>query len=251
MKKICISGCGDIGQRVAKRFFDQSLLSKPDITVYGLVRRTEVQAELQALGITPVIADLDQPDTLKALACKDAVLFHFAPPPNSGQTDPRFRALLAACEQTGLPAKVILLSTTAVYGDCQGEWIDETAPVNPQTDRGKRRLDAESALHEWATKHDIDYVILRVFMAQVACRWNVCNKGYPFCGKTWRHSAIAFTRTIWRWYVQPLQNGRPAVRFTMFAMAIPVPCHIILNLSPGRWICPHPPRSIGNRRNNS
>jgi len=162
MKKICISGCGDIGQRVAKRFLDQSLLSKTDITVYGLVRRTEVQAELQVLGITPVIADLDQPDTLKALACKDAVLFHLAPPPNSGQSDPRFRNLLAACEQTGLPAKVILLSTTAVYGDCQGEWIDETAPVNPQTDRGKRRLDAESALHEWATKHDIDYVILRV-----------------------------------------------------------------------------------------
>jgi nucleoside-diphosphate-sugar epimerase len=162
MKKICISGCGDIGRRVAKRFLDQSLLSKPDISVYGLVRRAEVQTELQALGITPVIADLDQPDTLKALACKDAVLFHFAPPPNSGQSDPRFRNLLAACEQTGLPAKVILLSTTAVYGDCQGEWIDETAPVNPQTDRGKRRLDAESALREWATKHDIDYVILRV-----------------------------------------------------------------------------------------
>ena len=162
MKKICISGCGDIGQRVAKRFLNQPLLSKSDISVYGLVRRAEVQTELQALGITPVIADLDQPDTLKALACKDAVLFHLAPPPNSGQSDPRFRNLLAACEQTGLPAKVILLSTTAVYGDCQGKWIDETAPVNPQTDRGKRRLDAESALREWAIKHDIEYVILRV-----------------------------------------------------------------------------------------
>ncbi|WP_455365727.1 SDR family oxidoreductase [Kaarinaea lacus] len=162
MEKICISGCGDIGQRVAKRILDQSSLPESTVKVYGLVRRAEVQAQLQALGIIPVIADLDQPETLAGLPSKDAVLFHFAPPPTSGQTDPRFRNLLAACEQNELPAKIILLSTTAVYGDCQGAWIDETAPVNPQTDRGKRRLDAESALREWAGKFQIPYVILRV-----------------------------------------------------------------------------------------
>ena len=56
----------------------------------------------------------------------------------------------------------MLLSTTAVYGDCQGKWIDESKPVNPQTDRGKRRLDAENTLREWATQHNVGYVILRV-----------------------------------------------------------------------------------------
>ncbi|WP_455209362.1 SDR family oxidoreductase [Kaarinaea lacus] len=162
MKKICISGCGDIGQRVAQRYLNQSEFSKFNLELYGLIRRPEVQAKLQTLGITPIIADLDRPETLPALPCKDSVLFHFAPPPNSGQTDPRFRALLASCEKGGLPVKVILLSTTAVYGDCQGEWIDESAPVNPQTDRGKRRLDAENTLREWAGKHQISYVILRV-----------------------------------------------------------------------------------------
>ncbi|WP_455221076.1 SDR family oxidoreductase [Kaarinaea lacus] len=162
MLKICISGCGDIGQRVAKRYFDQSLITKSGISVYGLIRRREVQAKLQTMGITPVIADLDCPDKLDALPTEDAVLFHFVPPPNSGQTDPRFRTLLAACEKSGSPSKVILLSTTAVYGDCQGEWIDETAPVNPQTDRGKRRLDAETVLREWASNQQIPFVILRV-----------------------------------------------------------------------------------------
>ena len=162
MKKICISGCGDIGQRVAKLYLDEATQSNTEIEVYGLIRRQEVRHQLQEMGIKPVIADLDQPDLLPALPNEDSVLFHFAPPPSTGQTDPRFRALLAAYEKSGLPSKVVLLSTTAVYGDCHGNWIDESEPVNPQTDRGKRRLDAETALRKWAEDHQVKYVILRV-----------------------------------------------------------------------------------------
>ena len=80
MLRICISGCGDIGQRVAKRYLDQSLITLSGIRLYGLVRRDEVQAQLQAMGITPIIAELDRPDTLDSLPSENAVLFHFAPP---------------------------------------------------------------------------------------------------------------------------------------------------------------------------
>ena len=162
MKNICISGCGDIGQRVAKRYLHDAKRSKTEIEVYGLTRRMEVCNQLQEMGVKPVIADLDQPVSLPILPTRDSVLFHFAPPPNTGETDPRFRALLDACGKSGLPSKVILLSTTAVYGDCQGKWIDESEPVNPQTDRGKRRLDAENALIEWTDENLVAYTILRV-----------------------------------------------------------------------------------------
>lgn len=37
------------------------------------------------------------------------------------------------------------LSTTGVYGDRQGDWVDEDSPLTPSTDRGRRRLDAENA----------------------------------------------------------------------------------------------------------
>jgi nucleoside-diphosphate-sugar epimerase len=37
------------------------------------------------------------------------------------------------------------LSTTGVYGDRQGEWVDETSPLQPTTARGERRLAAETA----------------------------------------------------------------------------------------------------------
>lgn len=37
------------------------------------------------------------------------------------------------------------LSTTGVYGDRGGDWVDEDSPLNPSTERGHRRLEAERA----------------------------------------------------------------------------------------------------------
>ena len=62
MKKVCISGCGDIGQRVAKRYLEVATHSNTEVEVYGLTRREEVRHQLGEIGIKPVIADLDQPD---------------------------------------------------------------------------------------------------------------------------------------------------------------------------------------------
>jgi nucleoside-diphosphate-sugar epimerase len=49
-----------------------------------------------------------------------------------------------------------------VYGDCAGEWIDETRPPNPQTERALRRLDAERSLGDWGERNEVEIVILRV-----------------------------------------------------------------------------------------
>ena len=164
MDSFLISGCGDIGKRVARRLLSQS---SEQVSVYGLTRNISTARELESIGVQPLISDLDDFSSLKNLPSKGATVFHFAAPPNDGQgensiKDPRFRALLEAFTQNGLPKKIVLLSTTAVYGDCQGEWVDETAEVNPQTDRGRRRLDAELALKEWCEAHNVSYVILRV-----------------------------------------------------------------------------------------
>lgn len=163
MNRILITGCGDIGIRVAKRL----LRADNKFEVYGLTRNENTGNELNTLAIHPIIADLDNPASLTDLPSKDATVLHLAPPPNQGQgdsrtKDPRFRALLNAFETCGLPAKIVLLSTTAVYGDCKGAWIDESADVNPQTDRGRRRLDAELSLTQWSQAHKVAHVILRV-----------------------------------------------------------------------------------------
>ena len=66
-----------------------------------------------------------------------------APPPLEGKTDPRTRALVLALRLRSLLSAVVYGSTTGVYGDCAGEWIDETRRLQPQTARAQRRVNAQ------------------------------------------------------------------------------------------------------------
>lgn len=120
--------------------------------VTGVVRSDQSAAELKQIGVTALQIDLDV-DTPSAIA---PLLFWFAPPPNAGDSDHRLRRFLGA----PLPAdlRIVYISTSGVYGDCQGEWIDEDAPLLPISPRAQRRLDAERALTDWGG----DYRILRV-----------------------------------------------------------------------------------------
>src|SRR5574340_1694083 len=118
MKRLLIAGFGDIARRAAP----------------GLERRFEVARLSRAYGY-----DLDRPDTLSIAGC-DALL-HCAPPPDEGETDTRTANLLAALEKGRiLPARVVYVSTSGVYGDCRGERVDESRPVAPQTARARRQI---------------------------------------------------------------------------------------------------------------
>lgn len=146
---IGIVGCGDVGRRVARRLIDAGRI------VHGVVRSADSAQALRAEGLVPWQCDLDAaPPTLPPLSW----LFWFAPPPAGGQADPRLRAFLATGPDVG---RVIYISTSGVYGDCQGRWIDEDEPLKPQTDRARRRLDAEQALQAWRATGG-KAVILRV-----------------------------------------------------------------------------------------
>lgn len=107
-------------------------------------------------------ADLDQPSSLFELPSKQAIVYYFAPPPAQGETDSRLENFLAAITTDTLPERIIYISTSGVYGDCQGEWVTETSPLKPSTDRSTRRLAAEQTLGQWAKQHNVTCVILRV-----------------------------------------------------------------------------------------
>jgi len=156
MKTVLIVGCGDIGERIA------ALCAKQNLPVFGLVRSEASVSLLKQAGIIPVQADMADTQSLTNLPAAVATIIYLAPPPSEGDTDPLIRCFLAALPSEQLPERLVLLSTTAVYGDCQGEWIDETHPANPQTARGQRRLDAEQAACEWSNKTGVPVVILRV-----------------------------------------------------------------------------------------
>lgn len=145
-----IVGYGDIGRRVA------ALWHEKGGPVAALVRSAR-----DTSPASPVQGDLDHPHTLISLPTHDAVLFHFAPPSPVGQADHRTTHLLAALK-TRMPRRIVYISTSGVYGDCGGAWVDETCPVNPGNDRARRRADAERQLAEFAARHAIPLVILRV-----------------------------------------------------------------------------------------
>ena len=57
---------------------------------------------------------------------------------------------------------MVYMSTSGVYGDCGDEVVTEATPPNPQTTRGKRRLDAEMTFRAWGKERGVPVVILRV-----------------------------------------------------------------------------------------
>ena len=155
MKKILIIGSGDVGRRLIPRLVGRYQL-------YVLVR-SEVRAdEWRRLGVMPVRGDLDQPRSLSRLAGLADFVIHLAPPPNSGNRDSRTRHLLAALGRgKSLPRRLVYVSTTGVYGDCAGGWVDETTPLNPESARAVRRVDAESSIRRWGRKNGVSTSILR------------------------------------------------------------------------------------------
>ena len=139
---LLIVGCGDVGLRVLR-------LLRGRWRVLALTSSPERAPALREAGAVPLIGNLDEPATLARLAgLADAVL-HLAPPPQQGATDPRTAHLLRALARRSAPRCVVYASTTGVYGDCGGALIDETRPTAPATDRGRRRVDAETRLR-WA-----------------------------------------------------------------------------------------------------
>lgn len=153
---VLIIGCGDIGERVARLERSQGR------AVAGLVRSEKSARRLRAAGIQPIAADLDSPASLNNLPVKDAVVYYFAPPPDKGITDPRMEAFATAMTAPDFPQRVVLISTTGVYGDCLGEWVTEDRPPNPRADRARRRLAAETTLQAWSKTSGVPIVILRV-----------------------------------------------------------------------------------------
>ncbi|MEN8107776.1 MAG: SDR family oxidoreductase [Pseudomonadota bacterium] len=153
---VLIVGCGDIGRRVAKR------LQAGDRLVTGVVRSAASAERLQHTGVRALRVDLDsatQPDDWTGGVHE---VFYFAPPPPDGETDPRMRRFLRQLDSGSVPRRIVYISTSAVYGDCNGAWITEAQPVKPTTARGQRRLDAEQQLRRWAGAHKTSVVILRV-----------------------------------------------------------------------------------------
>lgn len=153
---ILIIGCGDIGLRVARQ------LSRSH-RIYALTSQQARFQELREAGAIPILGNLDHPETLWRLSGLAQTVIHLAPPQNGGNRDCRTRNLIRILVQgSNAVRRLIYISTTGVYGDHQGGRVSEVTPVNAQSERAKRRVDAERMLRLWAPAHGVALTILRV-----------------------------------------------------------------------------------------
>ncbi len=156
MRRLLIIGCGDVGLRLAK-------VLKGRWRIYALTRSHDRFLTLRAEGIMPVAGNLDLPETLTRIASLAQDVVHLAPPPGSGTRDTRTINLIRALAKGGsLPQRLVYISTSGVYGDCDGDVIDETRRALPSSDRARRRLDAELQLRGWGAETGVQVSILRV-----------------------------------------------------------------------------------------
>ncbi len=156
--RLLIVGCGDVGLRVAR----QSRHGDAGPRLYALTSQAARRDELRALGITPLIGNLDQPESLRRLAALAGRVLHLAPPPGQGAGDPRTRHLLQALSRAGAVRTLVYASTTGVYGDAGGARFDETRATAPASPRGQRRVDAERAIRAWAPGLGVTACVLRI-----------------------------------------------------------------------------------------
>ena len=188
-QRILIVGCGDVGQRVARLWQpverrvsmqlaagahlasaeSSNLIAKEGARsnhrqplVRALTSSPDKCAALRAQGILPLLGNLDDAASLRRLAGLAQRVVHLAPPAAIASTegeaaasvhDRRTRHLLRALVRRANSAPALVYgSTSGVYGDWQGAWVDEAMPLRATTARALRRVDAESQLRSWALR---------------------------------------------------------------------------------------------------
>jgi nucleoside-diphosphate-sugar epimerase len=139
-----VVGCGYLGARVAARW-----LAAGD-RVVAVTRRHERATELAALGIEPLVADVTSPAFAAAGTLPDAATVFWAVgfDRGSGAThrDVHVTGLTRLLDALPGAARVILSSSTGVWGDEDGRIVTEETPAHPTREAGRVLLEAEALL---------------------------------------------------------------------------------------------------------
>ena len=145
MSRVLIAGCGDVGGELARR------LLADGHEVYGLRRRVH----LLPAGVRPIAADLQDPDSLRAVpdgldaVCYVAAADGRSPAAYRGAYVDGPRHLLRAVGSAGTLGRVLYTSSTRVYPQNAGEWVDEDSPTGGD-DYARILLEGEAVVRDGA-----------------------------------------------------------------------------------------------------
>ncbi|ERH12091.1 MAG: nucleoside-diphosphate-sugar epimerase [halophilic archaeon J07HB67] len=153
-----VVGAGYVGLALCRR------LAAAGHQVTGVRRSPEPVREA---GIDAVAADVTDPETLTALPDADAVVF--AASSGGRGPEPARRVFVDGLENTiheyagrgSTPERLVYTSSTGVYGDHDGDWVDEETPLDPQTEKTAVLAEAERVAVETAADAGIDGTVAR------------------------------------------------------------------------------------------
>ncbi len=152
-----IIGCGYLGERVG------ALIHERGEPVWGLVRSAPRAETIAKLGIEPLVGDVLKPETLLTLPSADRVFYavgydRAAGDPLAQVAVEGLRNLVRALPES--TSRLVLASTTGVYGQSNGEWIDEQSPAEPSGESGRVYLAAERVARDWGEQRPGSRVVV-------------------------------------------------------------------------------------------
>jgi nucleoside-diphosphate-sugar epimerase len=156
--RLVVLGCGYVGLELGRQLRD-------DYQVKGIRRSEEGLASVRAAGFEAVRADLTDPEDRAALPDADVVVFAASSGGNASAREIYNGALEGVIDSYGSretpPDRFVYTSSTGVYGDHEGDWVDESTTIYPDTDRQRVLLEAERLALEAAGDHGMDGTVVR------------------------------------------------------------------------------------------
>lgn len=159
--RVAVLGCGYVGLALGRHL-------RPDHEVFGVRRSDDGLAAVEAAGLRPVRADVTDAASVRGLPSVDAVVF-------AASAGGRDAAAAAATYVDGQrivietlgarepsPERYVYTSSTGVYGDHGGDWVDEETPPAPLGARGATLVRAERVALEAAAEAGMTPTVTRL-----------------------------------------------------------------------------------------
>ncbi|WP_336326609.1 SDR family oxidoreductase [Halovenus sp. HT40] len=159
---VLILGCGYVGIELGRR------LSEAGERVVGVRRSHSGIEEIEAAGFRGIQADITDPDALSTLPDADTVVYAAS---SGGRGADAAREIYVEGQQAAIaefadrenpPERYLYTSSTGVYGDHDGDWVDEETPLEPTTDKTEVLVEAERVAREATAEHGIDGTVARL-----------------------------------------------------------------------------------------
>ncbi|MFB6142085.1 MAG: SDR family oxidoreductase [Halorientalis sp.] len=158
--RVCILGCGYVGLELGRQLADEH-------EVVGVRRSANGLAAIEDAGFEARQADVTDRESLDALPDADHLVFA-ASSGGRGAEDAREvyvegleTAIVAFGSRADPPDRLVYTSSTGVYGDHGGGWVDEDTPLDPTTEKTAVLAAAERVARETAAEYGIDGTVAR------------------------------------------------------------------------------------------